>query len=221
MNDVAEWLDNETWLNIFGYVDNTTFMTSIPRVCRRWRTICTYAAEMNIDFNALFFPYNASFAKMCMRFPWTTTVTLRGSKVNDAHVMALAAHCPGITHATFKGCVHLTNMAAIVMANKCHGLVFVNFGRCRMTHVIVSSLMRQFPGLGVLYVPLRVFDTRWYSTRDMLTADGQDLWVQPLVPILIKMSAFHDANNGGGGGAPEPSVNDGKETYDDEMEEVD
>jgi hypothetical protein len=239
MNDVAEWLwlDIDTWLIIFGYVDNTTFMTSIPRVCRRWRTICTYAAEMIIDFNALFFPYNASFAKMCMRFPWTTTVTLCGSKVNDGHVMALATHCPGITHATFRGCVHLTNAAAFALASKCNGLVFVDFGECRMTHRMVSSLMRKFPGLGMLYVPLRVLhDTRWYSTRDhfgmlidvdadeVLTADGQP-WVEPLVriPMRITISAFlNDANDGGGGGgAPGPSVNDGGGTDDDEMEEVD
>ena len=60
---------------------------------------------------------------LCELFPRTTSVTMGGrNNVEDAHMMALADKCPGITHADFTACGKLTDAAVIALADKCPGI---------------------------------------------------------------------------------------------------
>eukprot|EP00729_Bicosta_minor_P000622 gene622-biopygen24782 len=66
---------------------------------------------------------------LCELFPRTTFVTMkRGNGVIDAHLMALAGKCSGITHANFDGCENLTDAAVIALADKCPGITHATFG---------------------------------------------------------------------------------------------
>ena len=53
---------------------------------------------------------------LCELFPRTTSVTMSGgNNVEDAHMMALADKCPGITHADFGQCENLTDAAVVAL----------------------------------------------------------------------------------------------------------
>ena len=48
---------------------------------------------------------------LCELFPRTASVTMGGENVQDAHLLALAAKCPGIARANFRGCNNPTDAA--------------------------------------------------------------------------------------------------------------
>ena len=86
---------------------------------------------------------------MCEVFPRTTSVTMGGGQeVEDAHVMALADKCTGLTHANFAGCENLTDAAVLALANKCHGLTHAIFYGCEnLTDAALIGLADKCRGL--------------------------------------------------------------------------
>ena len=84
---------------------------------------------------------------LCELFPRTTSVTMRKTQVEDAHLMALADKCPGITHANFNGCKNLTDAAVLALAAKCPGITHADFRRCgNLTDAAVLALADKCPG---------------------------------------------------------------------------
>ena len=72
---------------------------------------------------------------LCELFPRTTSVTMGGEYVEDAHLIALAADkfCTGITRACFGGGRNLTDAGVFALAHKstaCGGLTHVYFNEC-------------------------------------------------------------------------------------------
>ena len=86
---------------------------------------------------------------LCELFPRTTSVKMNGENdVEDAHLMALADKCPGITHAHFGYCANLTDVALLALADKCHGITHANFGDCvNLTDAAVAALADKCPGI--------------------------------------------------------------------------
>ena len=71
---------------------------------------------------------------MCELFPRTTSVTMwYGQIVEDAHLLALADKCRGLTHANFKCCGNMTDVAPLELAAKC-----IKFSR--LTHATFTIL---------------------------------------------------------------------------------
>eukprot|EP00729_Bicosta_minor_P023763 gene23763-biopygen18357 len=68
---------------------------------------------------------------MCELFPRTTSVTMSGDRIEDAHLMVLADKCPGITHVKFRRCKNLTDAAVLALADKCPGITHADFCWCR------------------------------------------------------------------------------------------
>ena len=67
---------------------------------------------------------------LCELFPRTASVTMGGENVQDAHLLALADKCPGITLADFYGCGKLTDAAVVAFADKCLGITHADFVGC-------------------------------------------------------------------------------------------
>ena len=85
---------------------------------------------------------------MCALFPRTTSVTMGGGQqVEDAHLLALAGMCRGITHVDFHRCTHLTNAAVLELFDMCRGLTHVDFGECgQLTDAAVLGLAEKSRG---------------------------------------------------------------------------
>ena len=87
---------------------------------------------------------------LCELFPRTTSVTMKGCPhdVKDAHLMALANKCPGITHADFHWCSNLTDAAVIALADKCPEITHAKFSCCwNLTDAAVVALADKCPGI--------------------------------------------------------------------------
>ena len=86
---------------------------------------------------------------MCALFPGTTSVTMgRGQEVKDAHLLALADKCRGLTHADFQGCWNLTDAAVLELADKCRGLTHAAFAGCdQLTDAAVLAFADKCLGL--------------------------------------------------------------------------
>ena len=86
---------------------------------------------------------------LCELFPRTTSVTMKGgNNVEDAHMMALADKCRGITHADFGGCKKLTDAAVVALADKCPGIMYADFSDCEnLTDAAVVALADKCTGI--------------------------------------------------------------------------
>ena len=85
---------------------------------------------------------------ICELFPRTTSVTMSGGVVYDAHLMALADKCRGITYASFNNCENLTDAAVIALADKCPGITHADFSCCEnLTDAAVLALIDKCPGI--------------------------------------------------------------------------
>ena len=85
---------------------------------------------------------------LCELFPRTASVTMGGENVQDAHLLALADKCPGITRADFSECRKLMNAAVLALADKCPGITHADFRGCRnLTDAAVVALADKCPGL--------------------------------------------------------------------------
>jgi len=80
---------------------------------------------------------------ICALFPHTTSATMGyKQEVEDAHVLALADKCRGLTHANFANCVKLTDATVLELVAKCRGLTRVDFSDCRnLTDAVVLELV--------------------------------------------------------------------------------
>eukprot|EP00729_Bicosta_minor_P032579 gene32579-biopygen23364 len=88
---------------------------------------------------------------LCELFPRTTSVIIRDTAV-DAHLMALADKCRGITRADFRGCEDLTDAAVLALADKCRGITRADFGWCEnLTDAAVLALADKCPGITRAY----------------------------------------------------------------------
>ena len=85
---------------------------------------------------------------LCELFPRTASVTMGGENVQDAHLLALAAKCPGIMYANFGNCDKLTDAAVLALADKCPGITHADFTRCwNLTDAAVVALAGKCPGI--------------------------------------------------------------------------
>ena len=83
---------------------------------------------------------------LCELFPQTASVTMGGENVQDAHLLALADKCPGITLADFYGCGKLTDAAVVAFADKCLGITHADFVGCfNLTEAAKEAATAQRP----------------------------------------------------------------------------
>ena len=84
---------------------------------------------------------------LCELFPRTASVIMKGGHgVIDAHLMALADKCPGITYATFWNCSELNDAAVVALADKCREITHANFRGCyNLTDAAVIALADKCP----------------------------------------------------------------------------
>ena len=90
---------------------------------------------------------------LCALFPRTTSVTTNGgvNEVTDAHLMALADKCAGITLAAFGYCGNLTDAAVIALANACPGIAHADFSFCEnLTDAAMEAVRKQRPNFSFL-----------------------------------------------------------------------
>ena len=86
---------------------------------------------------------------MCALFPHTTSVTMADpQEVEDAHLLALADKCRGLTHVDFGYCYKLTDAAVLALADKCRGITHVDFNYCdNLTDAALLALADKCRGL--------------------------------------------------------------------------
>ena len=148
-----EQLGDDVLCVIFTFLDPKTLMITVPQVCKHWRNACKQVSYVHLDFqwrarekaipvevlagwpvltlSGLPRPESSWATGLCEVFPRTASVTMRGARgITDAHVIALADKCPGITCADFGGCKDLTDAALMALADKCANFTHVNFQGC-------------------------------------------------------------------------------------------
>ena len=149
----VELLPDEILCLVLSRLDPKTLMIAVPQVCRRWRRVCPCVRQVHLDFSGrkkqkeegpkvpvealAGWPAPAVLATagwrsgLCELFPLTTRISLCSTSVADAHVLAVASKCKGLTRADFGGCENLTDAAAVALADNCSALTWVNLSNCR------------------------------------------------------------------------------------------
>ena len=156
------WVQDEVLCIILSLLDAKTLMIAVPQVCKFWRSMCQELDGVHLDFRwgwrkvplEVFAGWLAPdegrrASGMCALFPGTTSVAMRyRQEVEDAHLLALADKCRGLTHATFDACSNLTDAAVLELADKCRGLTHVRFKCCRkLTDAAVLELADKCRGM--------------------------------------------------------------------------
>eukprot|EP00729_Bicosta_minor_P024722 gene24722-biopygen16423 len=175
----------EVVLKVLSQLDGKTLMVSVPQVCKRWRTLCQDIRNVHLDFRWWGGKFPAEVLAgwrqapstvggghaggggggsagsssstggdglktgLCELFPRTTSVTMKvGHDVKDAHLIVLADKCRGIVYADFGGCWQLTDAAVLALADKCPGITQADFSGCgNLTDAAVIALADKCPGI--------------------------------------------------------------------------
>jgi hypothetical protein len=173
-------LPDELLLHIFTHVKGVTLITSVPGVCRRWRSLCgdTPAVRLDLGFLGRRAPLtlhngDATGARMVLamtrRWKHIVEVELGCETSSDVILTALAPFCPQLTEictdeleVNAEG--HITDTSVTTLAMHCPLLTTVALSMCAITDMGVTILVEQCKHLTSLSFP----NCKFLSSRGLL-----------------------------------------------------